>query len=299
MAAVFFPFNLAYLLLSLFEIILLFIILCIFIILLCFCRRELAKEVVELLTTAADGAKSLIDASDRLILYVELARLYGTLGYERKAAFFSRQVAQLYLQQENKLAAISAMNVLALTTKAYRVQSTASVSRSSVVKEARSGHADSTKMLHQAVISLFESQWSTLQMVVLREILLSVVRAGDPLAAWSTAARLLRSYYPLITPVGKNGLASALSNSADRLPSGTRSADPALPFIRLHSFSLHQSQMDIVKRNSAKEDWWGGSAPSGPFIYTPFSKGEPNNNSKQELIWVVGFILESPIIYSG
>lgn len=112
----------------------LFIILCIFIILLCFCRRELAKEVVELLTTAADGAKSLIDASDRLILYVELARLYGTLGYERKAAFFSRQVAQLYLQQENKLAAISAMNVLALTTKAYRVQSTSSVSRSSVVK---------------------------------------------------------------------------------------------------------------------------------------------------------------------
>ena len=69
-------------------------------------------------------------------------------------------------------------------------------------------------------------------MVVLREILLSAVRAGDPLAAWSAAARLLRSYYPLITPVGQNGLASALSNSADRLPSRTRSADPALPFIR-------------------------------------------------------------------
>ncbi|XP_062112732.1 trafficking protein particle complex II-specific subunit 120 homolog [Humulus lupulus] len=147
-------------------------------------------------------------------------------------------------------------------------------------------------MLHQALISLFESQWSTLQMVVLREILLSVVRAGDPLAAWSAAARLLRSYYPLITPVGQNGLASALSNSADRLPSGTRSADPALPFIRLHSFPLHQSQMDIVKRNSAKEDWWAGSAPSGPFIYTPFSKGEPNNNSKQELIWVVGNLMQ-------
>lgn len=99
-----------------------------------FCRRELAREVVELLTSAADGAKSLIDASDRLILYVEIARLYGTLGYERKAAFFSRQVAQLYLQQENRLAAISAMQVLALTTKAYRVQSTASVSKSSTPK---------------------------------------------------------------------------------------------------------------------------------------------------------------------
>lgn len=64
------------------------------------CRRELAKEVVDLLMGAADGAKSLIDASDRLILSVEIARLFGTLGYHRKAAFFSRQVAQLYLQQD-------------------------------------------------------------------------------------------------------------------------------------------------------------------------------------------------------
>lgn len=69
-------------------------------------------------------------------------------------------------------------------------------------------------------------------MVVLREILLSAVRAGDPLAAWSAAARLLRSYYPLITPAGQNGLANALASSAGRLPSGTRCADPALPFIR-------------------------------------------------------------------
>ena len=46
--------------------------------------------------------------------------------------------------------------------------------------------------------------------------------------------------------------------------------------------------MDIVKRNPAREDWWAGSAPSGPFIYTPFSKGEPNQSSKQELVWVVG-----------
>ncbi|GMY29224.1 trafficking protein particle complex II-specific subunit 120 homolog [Fagus crenata] len=253
------------------------------------CRRELAKEVVELLTSAADGAKSLIDASDRLILFVEIARLYGTLGYQRKAAFFSRQIAQLYLQQENKLAAISAMQVLAMTTKAYRVQSRASTSEHSLPnKQIGSSHADGGKTHHHSVVSLFESQWSTLQMVVLREILLSAVRAGDPLAAWSAAARLLRSYYPLITPAGQNGLASALSNSADRLPSGTRCADPALPFIRLFSFPLHPSQMDIVKRNPAREDWWAGSAPSGPFIYTPFSKGDSNDSSKQELIWVVG-----------
>lgn len=89
---------------------------------------------MELLTTAADGAKSLIDASDRLVLYVEIARLYGTLGYHRKAAFFSRQVAQLYLQQDNRLAAISAMQVLAMTTRAYRVQSRASISEDSLSK---------------------------------------------------------------------------------------------------------------------------------------------------------------------
>lgn len=248
------------------------------------CRRELAKEVVELLTSAADGAKSLIDASDKLILYVEIARLFGMLGYQRKAAFFSRQVAQLYFRQENRLAAISAMQVLAMTTKAYHVQSRASFSNSN---EAGSGQIDSGKMHHQSVISLFESQWSTLQMVVLREILLSAVRAGDPLAAWSAAARLLRSYYPLITPAGQNGLASALTNSSERLPSGTRCADPALPFVRLYSFPQHPSQVDIVKRNPAREDWWAGSAPSGPFIYTPFSKGESNDTNKQELIWVV------------
>ncbi|KAF9681279.1 hypothetical protein SADUNF_Sadunf06G0209200 [Salix dunnii] len=252
------------------------------------CRRELSKDIVELLTSAADGAKSLIDATDRLVLYVEIARLFGTLGYHRKAAFFSRQVAQLYLQQDNRLAAISALQVLALTTKAYCVQSRASISDNSHNNEVGSRNADSGKMHHQSVVSLFESQWSMLQMVVLREILLSAARAGDPLAAWSAAARLLRSYYPLITPVGQNGLARALANSSERLPSGTRCSDPALPFVRLYSFPQHSSQMDIVKRNPAREDWWAESAPSGPFIYTPFSEGQPNDSSKKELIWIVG-----------
>ncbi|XP_052626352.1 trafficking protein particle complex II-specific subunit 120 homolog isoform X2 [Lactuca sativa] len=247
------------------------------------CRPELVKEVVELLTTATDGAKSLIDTSDRLILYIEIARLFGTLGYHRKAAFFSRQVAQLYMQQESNLAASSALQVLALTTKAYRVQSRASISN-----ETGQYLVDGGKMNHHLVVSLFESQWSTLQMVVLKEILLSAVRAGDPLAAWSAAARLIRSYYPLITPPGQNRLANALINSADRLPSGTHCSDPALPFIRLHSFPLHFSQMDIIKRNPKREDWWAGSAPSGPFIYTPFSKRDAVSNSKHDLIWVIG-----------
>lgn len=45
--------------------------------------------------------------------------------------------------------------------------------------------------------------------------------------------------------------------------------------------------MDIVKRNPAREDWWAGAAPSGPFIYTPFSKGD-SDSSKNELMWIVG-----------
>ncbi|KAK4755866.1 hypothetical protein SAY87_009623 [Trapa incisa] len=252
------------------------------------CRRDLAKDVVELLTNAADGARSLIDASDRLVLFVEIARLYGAIGYHRKAAFFSRQVAQMYLQQENRLNAISAMQVLAMTTKAYRIQSRATASEELLNDDVGSISANSGKVHHHSVVSLFECQWSTLQMVVLREILLSAVRAGDPLAAWSAASRLLRSYYPLITPAGQNGLANALANSAGRLPSGTRCADPALPFVRLYSFPLLPSQADIVKRNPAREDWWVGSVSSGPFIYTPFSKGESDDSAKRELIWVVG-----------
>ncbi|XP_042405177.1 trafficking protein particle complex II-specific subunit 120 homolog isoform X1 [Zingiber officinale] len=251
------------------------------------CRRELAKEVVDLLMGAADGAKSLIDANDRLILYVEIARLFGTLGYQRKAAFFSRQVAQLYLQQDNSCAAISAMQVLTMTSNAYRVQSRRKSQKiSPVSQELGASHSDGGKV-HPQLVSLFESQWSSIQMVVLREILMSSVRAGDPLAAWSAAARLLRSFYPLITPAGQSGLASSLANSAERLPSGTRCADPALPFIRLHSFPLHPSQTDIIKRNSQKE-WWTGSVPSGPFIYTPFSKGSSTDSVKQELTWIVG-----------
>ncbi|KAL6004206.1 hypothetical protein ACLOJK_004753 [Asimina triloba] len=58
--------------------------------------------------------------------------------------------------------------------------------------------------------------------------------------------------------------------------------------MELHSFPTHPSQIDIVKRNPGKEEWWTGSAPSGPFIYTPFSKGDPNDSNKQELIWIVG-----------
>ncbi|KAG6494566.1 hypothetical protein ZIOFF_042324 [Zingiber officinale] len=221
------------------------------------CRRELAKEVVDLLMGAADGAKSLIDANDRLILYVEIARLFGTLGYQRKAAFFSRQVAQLYLQQDNSCAAISAMQVLTMTSNAYRVQSRRKSQKiSPVSQELGASHSDGGKV-HPQLVSLFESQWSSIQMVVLREILMSSVRAGDPLAAWSAAARLLRSFYPLITPAGQSGLASSLANSAERLPSGTRCADPALPFIRIDSLLLGSSIVGMCARHAKQwVDLW-------------------------------------------
>ena len=56
------------------------------------------------------------------------AFLSSCLGYQRKAAFFSRQIARLCLQQGNRLAAISAMQVLTMSTEAYHVQSRSSVS---------------------------------------------------------------------------------------------------------------------------------------------------------------------------
>uniref|UniRef100_A0A0E0PB70 Trafficking protein particle complex II-specific subunit 120 homolog n=1 Tax=Oryza rufipogon TaxID=4529 RepID=A0A0E0PB70_ORYRU len=218
------------------------------------CRRQCAKEVSDLLMGAADGAKALIDASDRLILYIEIARLFGTLGYKRKAAFFSRQVAQLYLQQDNAYAAMSAMQVLTTTTTAYHVQSRKTSKMDHGLLKLYwlslfdSGNTDPGKLHPQSVVSLFESQWSTLQMVVLREILMSSIRAADPLSSWSAAARLLR----------------------------------------LHSFPLHPSQREIVKRNPNKKEWWTGGGPSGPFIYTPFTKGGTSGTSKQEVNWIVG-----------
>ncbi|KAH9296935.1 hypothetical protein KI387_028617, partial [Taxus chinensis] len=54
----------------------------------------------------------------------------------------------------------------------------------------------------------------------------------------------------------------------------------------LQSIPSLPPQMEIVKRNPGKKDWWSGSAPSGPFIYTPY--GESSDDRKQEIIWVVG-----------
>lgn len=85
------------------------------------------------------------------------------------------------------------------------------------------------KILHR---SLADGQWSTLQMDILGDMLAAAVRAGDPLSAWSAAARLVRSHYPLITPHAQAGLAAALATAAECLPPGTRCSDPALPFVR-------------------------------------------------------------------
>ncbi|KAK4783288.1 hypothetical protein SAY86_007662 [Trapa natans] len=51
---------------------------------------DLAKDVVESLANASDSSRSLIDASDMFVLFIEIARLYGAIGYHRMAAFYSR-----------------------------------------------------------------------------------------------------------------------------------------------------------------------------------------------------------------
>lgn len=73
-------------------------------------------------------------------------------------------------------------------------------------------------------------------MNVLNDMLLAAVRASDPLAAWSSAARLLRGHYPLITPSDQARLAGALTTAARQLPPGTRCSDPCLPFVRSAKF---------------------------------------------------------------
>ncbi|KAI5082954.1 hypothetical protein GOP47_0002697 [Adiantum capillus-veneris] len=250
------------------------------------CRKELAKEVSDLLMSAVEGAKNMVDASDRLILYVEVARIFGSLGYERKAAFFSRQVAQLYLQQESPWSASSALQVLTLGAKTYNVQSKSSrLEKDESSKEAQQTDDESKDILSSDA----DGMWSTLQMNVLNDMLSAAMRAGDPFAAWSSAARLLRGHYPLITPSDQGRLASALTASSRQLPPGTRCSDPCLPFVRLHSVPSLPLQMDIVTRTPGKKDWWTGAAPSGPFIYTPFTRGhDATMESKQEIVWVVG-----------
>lgn len=48
-------------------------------------------------------------------------------------------------------------------------------------------------------------------------------------------------------------------------------------------------QTEIVRRSPEKREWWVGAASSGPFIYTPFTKGsDGTSGNKEEVIWVVG-----------
>ncbi|MCO5566432.1 hypothetical protein L7F22_020109 [Adiantum nelumboides] len=250
-------------------------------------RKELAKEVSDLLMSAVEGAKNMVDASDRLILYVEVARIYGCLGYERKAAFFCRQVAQLYLQQESQWSASSALQVLTLGARTYNVQSKSSCLERDEPSKKEAQHTDDESK--EVLSSDADGMWSTLQMNVLNDMLSAAVRAGDSFAAWSSAARLLRGHYPLITPSDQARLANALTISSRQLSPGTRCSDPCLPFVRLHSVPSLPLQMDVVTKIPGKKDWWIGAAPSGPFIYTPFARGNDSTaDIKQEIVWVVG-----------
>lgn len=227
------------------------------------CRKELAKEVVELVMGAVEWSKSLMDASDRLVVNVEAARIFAAIGYDRKAAFYGRQVALLYQQQHSHWAAVSALQVMSLTAESYKCLSKA---------EGRDRQV---------------GEWSTLQVDVLYDMLSAAVRAGDALAAWNAAARLLRNHYPLIPPSSQLTLANALSMSAERLAPGTRSSDPAIPFVRLHSYTAMPADREIVKRTATKNEWWMGRTSTGPFIYTPFTaKGDVN--TRIPVTWVVG-----------
>jgi hypothetical protein len=67
------------------------------------CKKEMVRNVVELITGAVEGTKSLMDASDRLVVNVKAADAHGN---KQKAAFYARQVALLYKQQNSHWAAV-------------------------------------------------------------------------------------------------------------------------------------------------------------------------------------------------
>lgn len=260
------------------------------------CRKEHAKNVVELLSSAIEEARKLVDGSDRLIIYVEVSKIFAELGYERKAAFFARQVAQVYQAQESRYAAISALQILSLTTPLYKVQPQSSMYAAdpSMTREGQSYMEQSKhgSLVGQKGAQTRVGEWTNLQIAVLGDIVSMAMRAGEPLVAWGAAARLLRNHYPLITPKGQEALASALAASAARLPHGTRSSNLALPFVRLHSFPSSPGAAQTVKRTLGKKDWWNGPPGMGPFIYTPFSARISQDKDEAETLWVAGEITQ-------
>ncbi|CAI5515424.1 unnamed protein product [Closterium sp. Naga37s-1] len=285
------------------------------------CRKEMARDVVDLLAQAVETGRGLQNPSDLLVLYIEVARIFQQLGYERKAAFFTRQVAKLYEQQESRFAAVSALQVLALASTSYKVQSLALSpvpSPALPVDNPRATSAGSAaggggggggtgaggvggkgggKSSRAGVTALESSapplgggQWSRLQMELLSDMLAVAVRAGEPLAAWAAAARLLRGFYPLILPQSQESLAQALTSASERLPAGTRCPDLALPFVRFHAFATAPQQTQVVKRTRGKRDWWVGAGGGGPFIYTPFTTRAAN--VKPDMVWIVGEVAQ-------
>ncbi|CAI7833545.1 unnamed protein product, partial [Closterium sp. NIES-54] len=82
-------------------------------------------------------------------------------------------------------------------------------------------------------------QWSTLQMELLSDMLAVAVRAGEPLAAWAAAARLLRGFYPLILPhsqVWPSSLGCTWPYSATCWSLLRARASPLLPGLLRRSF---------------------------------------------------------------
>lgn len=86
------------------------------------CKKEMVRNVVELITGAVEGTKSLMDASDRLVVNVKAARIFDALRYKQKAALYAQQVALLYKQQNSHWAAVSSLQVMSVCALYYRCE---------------------------------------------------------------------------------------------------------------------------------------------------------------------------------
>jgi len=127
------------------------------------CKKEMVRHVVELITDAVEGTKSLMDASDRLVANVEAARIFDALGYKWKAALYAQQVALLYKQQNSHWAAVSSLQVMSVCALYYRCE----MKSSNFLVDGQDRHV---------------VEWCTLQIDV-HDMLAAAVCAGDALAA--------------------------------------------------------------------------------------------------------------------
>ncbi|CAI7881236.1 unnamed protein product, partial [Closterium sp. NIES-54] len=154
--------------------------------------KEMARDVVDLLAQAVETGRGLQNPSDLLVLYIEVLALAST-SYKVQSLALS-PVPSPALPADNPRGTTAGSS--AGGGGGGGGTGAGSVGGKGGGKSSRAG----VTALESSAPPLGGGQWSTLQMELLSDMLAVAVRAGEPLAAWAAAARLLRGFYPLILP---------------------------------------------------------------------------------------------------